>query len=135
MGPAAGDGALANALAINAAVNAEIAPQTDMDRYGVKELWSINVSAGDCEDYVLTKRARLLAAGWHSSKLRIATVRLPSGELHAVLVVATASADLVFDNLTDDVRDWSEAPYRWLTIQSEASPIVWQKVLVSDRRA
>jgi predicted transglutaminase-like cysteine proteinase len=59
---------------INRAVNWEIAYERDIDQYGVSERWAIPENdKGDCEDYALEKRRRLLAAGWPESDLRMAT--------------------------------------------------------------
>jgi hypothetical protein len=49
--------------ALNRAVNREIAPATDMEIYGVAEYWTIPTTRGDCEDYALLKRKRLIARG------------------------------------------------------------------------
>jgi len=107
---------------VNAAVNRKIKPMRD----GPVDSWNVNVSRGDCEDYVLTKRAQLLARGWPSSALSIAIVRTRWGENHAVLVVGTTSGSYVLDNLNRSIVPISRAPYRFLTMQVSGSSWDWQ---------
>ncbi len=107
---------------VNAAVNRKIKPVRD----GKTDTWNVNVSSGDCEDYVLTKKAQLLARGWPSSALSIAVVRTRGGEKHAVLVVDTTNGRYVLDNLNRNVVPFSRAPYRFLTMQVAGSSRTWQ---------
>ena len=48
--------------------------------------------AGDCEDFVLLKRKKLIAGGFSPSDLLITVVRKPDGEGHAVLTLRTPMA-------------------------------------------
>jgi predicted transglutaminase-like cysteine proteinase len=106
---------------VNAKVNADIRPLAD----GAVDIWSVNVRAGDCEDYVMTKRHALIGAGVPASALRIAWVKTRQGEQHAVLVVKTNDHDgLVLDNLTGRIRTLSQTGYSVLSI-SGADPKVW----------
>ena len=50
---------------VNAAVNREITPVTDLELHGRDEVWSYPDNAGDCEDFVLEKRKRLMRAARH----------------------------------------------------------------------
>ncbi|MBB4009677.1 transglutaminase-like cysteine peptidase [Allorhizobium taibaishanense] len=116
--------------AINVDVNKTITPMTDMEVYGREEWWEYPVDAGDCEDFVLLKRKRLLQAGFSESDLLITVVRKADGEGHAVLTLRTSTGDYILDNLVDDVKLWNETPYtylkrqatfdtgRWVTIES-----------------
>ncbi|MCF1468953.1 transglutaminase [Agrobacterium vitis] len=116
--------------AVNMDVNKSITPMTDMDVYGREEWWEYPVDAGDCEDFVLLKRKRLLQAGFSESDLLITVVRKPDGEGHAVLTLRTSTGDYILDNLVEDVKLWSETSYtylkrqasfdtgRWVTIES-----------------
>lgn len=88
------------------------------------EVWKIGVSAGDCEDYALTKRARLIRMGYPASALRMAVGHTRKGEYHAVLVVVTSNGKLVVDNLTDDVLPIGRAGFRVRKMAS-ANPMVW----------
>jgi len=108
-------------LAVNSGVNRAIRPQNDP---AGRDEWNVDVSEGDCEDYALTKRKHLLSLGWSSRALRIAVAMTSSGEGHAVLVVKTSLGDLVLDNRTSQVRDWTKTGLRWVKIQS-ADPRVW----------
>jgi predicted transglutaminase-like cysteine proteinase len=48
---------------VNAAVNRTVAPLDDSAHYGVEEYWALpRDKRGDCEDYVLAKRAALRRA-------------------------------------------------------------------------
>lgn len=105
---------------VNSSVNRSIKPRNDD---GV-DVWSASASAGDCEDYVLAKRAALIRAGVPASSLRIAYVKTKSGVGHAVLVVKTNGKDLVLDNLTATIRPLSQTGYRILSI-SGANPRQW----------
>ena len=64
-----------------------------------QDLWQLGAASGDCEDYALAKQAALRAAGLPAGAVRLATARLPHGELHAVLTVETDRGTLVLDNL------------------------------------
>lgn len=106
---------------VNAKVNADIRPVAD----GKADIWSVNVKAGDCEDYVMTKRDALIHAGLPPSALRIASVKTREGEQHAILVVKTTDhGDLVLDNLTGTIRTLPQTGYRVLAI-SGPDPKVW----------
>jgi predicted transglutaminase-like cysteine proteinase len=107
---------------INSSINRAIKYTSDQDD---NDAWEINVTQGDCEDYALTKRHRLLAAGWPSGALRIAVARLPNGIGHAVLVVTTDQGDYVLDNRTNEVKPWHRVNLKWLKIQSPDSPRKW----------
>jgi predicted transglutaminase-like cysteine proteinase len=116
--------------AVNLDVNKTITPMTDMEVYGREEWWEYPVDAGDCEDFVLLKRRRLLQAGFSEADLLITVVRKADGEGHAVLTVRTSIGDFILDNLVDEVKPWTETPYtylkrqasfdtgRWVTIES-----------------
>jgi predicted transglutaminase-like cysteine proteinase len=111
---------------INAHVNTSIEPMTDIDQYGVDEVWTYPVSGkGDCEDYVLLKKQMLIRAGFPASALLITVVRDRKGEGHAILTVRTDRGDYILDNETDEIRLWSQTGYRFVKRQSEADPDRW----------
>ncbi len=124
------DDVRAKLIAVNQKINDAIVYQTDMEQYGVLNMWTLNAVGGygNCKDYVLAKRQRLLAEGFPSSALRIAIVRTPQDALHAVLTVDTDRGDFVLDSLTSNIMPWSSTQYRWLTRQSAADPIRWVHV-------
>ena len=110
---------------INVEVNTAIMPMTDEDIYGRQEVWSLPSEAGDCEDYVLLKRRDLIERGFSPSDLLITVVRKPDGEGHAVLTVRSSQGDFVLDNLDNEVRLWSDTPYRFLKRQATFNAGRW----------
>jgi len=111
---------------VNARINAEIQPMTDLENYGVEELWTYPVNGrGDCEDYVLLKRRTLIERGFPESALLITVVRDRQGDGHAVLMVRTTEGDFVLDNVTDAILPWHQTGYRFVKRQSQWSPSVW----------
>ncbi|PSJ50299.1 transglutaminase-like cysteine peptidase [Kumtagia ephedrae] len=119
---------------INNDVNASVTPKTDMEMWGREEVWSYPTSgAGDCEDYALEKRRRLMAIGVPAGDLLMTVVRQPNGDGHAVLTVRTSLGDFVLDNLEPRVLAWEDTPYTYLKRQSETNSGVWVKI--NDGRA
>lgn len=112
-------------FSINAQVNRAIRPVNDGDN---DDQWAADVTSGDCEDFALTKRRKLISAGWPSRSLRIAVARTAAGEGHAVLVVKTSQGDLVLDNRTSTIRPWNRTDLTWLKIQSEENPRLWLEI-------
>lgn len=110
---------------INASVNHAIVPMTDLEIYGRDEVWAYPVDLGDCEDFVLLKRKKLMAAGFSAADLLITVVRKPDGEGHAVLTVRSQSGDFVLDNLNDEVKLWTETRYTFLKRQSSTDTGRW----------
>lgn len=106
---------------VNPAVNRRIRPKADPRGL---DIWSVNVSAGDCEDYALTKRHALIAAGLPASSLRIAYVKTRRNENHAVLIVKTTRGNFVLDNLTNKILPLSQSGLRLISI-SGANPRNW----------
>ncbi|OKO75039.1 hypothetical protein AC629_34405 [Bradyrhizobium sp. NAS80.1] len=112
---------------VNQAINGSIIP--DPTELGpVVESWLIDPKRGDCNDYAVSKRHRLLRRGWPQRTLLLAEVETVSGKHHLILLVRTKSGDLVLDNLTPQIRPWSRAPYRWIRIQSPDNPRYWNAV-------
>ena len=111
---------------INAAVNNEIEPVTDMEHWGVIDKWDFpDDKRGDCEDYVVEKRHRLMKAGFPRQALLITVVRDLEGEGHAVLTVKTDKGDYVLDNMHEAIRPWTATGYKYIKRQSQENPIVW----------
>ncbi len=118
---------------VNNVVNTMVTPRTDWQIWGVEERWSYPVDGvGDCEDYVLEKRRRLMKAGMPAGSLLITVVRQPNGDGHAVLTVRTSLGDFILDNLEPRVLAWHDTPYQFLKRQSERSSGVW--ISISDDR-
>ena len=92
-------------------VNQRVTPESDAQRFGVKEYWEPAGRSGDCEDIALAKRARLIEMGWPADNLRIAVVINERREMHAVPTVDVTSqkgtpATYVMDNRTVHVEPW-----------------------------
>ncbi|WP_438750904.1 transglutaminase-like cysteine peptidase [Pararhizobium sp. O133] len=110
---------------VNLATNREITPMIDMDQFGKDEVWSYPVAAGDCEDFVLLKRKRLMEKGFSPADLLITVVRKPDGEGHAVLTVRTAQGDFILDNLDNEIKLWTKTSYRFLKRQASFNTGRW----------
>ena len=105
-----------------------------MEMWGKEEVWSYPDSGyGDCEDYVLEKRRRLMQAGVPAGDLLVTVVRQPNGDGHAVLTVRTGMGEFILDNLEPRVLSWTETPYTYLKRQSQTNSGVW--VTINDGRA
>jgi predicted transglutaminase-like cysteine proteinase len=127
--PATGSGEptaemLARMEEINRAVNREISPQRKPTEPLLTN-WAVDPRAGDCNDYAVTKRHRLIAAGWPSSRVLLAAVATAEGQGHLVVVVRTSAGDLVLDNLTDRIKPWDKTSFDWISMQSEENPRFW----------
>jgi predicted transglutaminase-like cysteine proteinase len=117
---------------VNRDVNAHIQPTPDDLAFGVEDFWALPSrdawSRGDCEDYVLEKRHRLLERGFPQESLSVALVRTPWGENHAVLLVETAAGVYVMDSLTSWIQPWTKIDYQWVVRQSPVDPSVWVEI-------
>ena len=110
---------------INSRVNLSIVAMTDQEIYGKEEVWEYPKDAGDCEDFVLEKRKLLMEKGFSAADLLITVVRMPDGEGHAVLTMRTSEGDYVLDNLSADVKLWTDTPYTFLKRQASFSAGRW----------
>jgi len=110
---------------INRQINEAIIPKPT-------DLWLIAPPTGDCKAYALTKRHELLRQGWPSRSLLLSEVALLSGEHHLILVVRVKGADLILDNLNDEIRlaTMTAGEYQWLKIQELQNPRFWSTVRV-----
>lgn len=118
---------------VNNAVNASVTPRTDMEMWGEEEVWSYPTNIGDCEDYALEKRRRLMALGVPAGDLLMTVARQKNGDGHAVLTVRTSHGDFILDNLEQRVLAWSDTEYTYLKRQSERNSGAW--VSVDDSRS
>lgn len=117
---------LGQLVGINLAVNTEIAPVSDMEHWRTIDKWSYpDDGKGDCEDYALEKRERLMRAGLPRQALLITVVHDKRGEGHAVLLVKTDQGDFILDNQSDEIKLWSQTDYKFLKRQSQESPNIW----------
>lgn len=112
---------------VNESVNSAISPV----RKSTEPLlarWTIAPSAGDCNDYAVTKRHQLIAKGWPQSALRLAVAITESGQGHLVLVVRLPDGDVVLDNLSPKIQAWNLANYEWVSMQSGENPRFWSAI-------
>ncbi len=112
-------------ISVNNSVNHTIRPINDKPG---ADVWSIDVTAGDCEDFALTKRKKLMQLGWSSESLKIAVAITSNGEGHAVLVAKTSEGDLVLDNRFNAIKEWRKTDLRWVMAQTGDNPKYWAKV-------
>jgi predicted transglutaminase-like cysteine proteinase len=120
-------------VAVNDRVNEAITYVADPEHYGAPNQWTLikGEGYGDCKDYALAKREALREAGLPDQALRIAIVRTPRNELHAVLTVDTDKGVLVMDSLTPEILPWADTHYRWLERQSAENPLKWVSLVES----
>lgn len=108
---------------VNRRVNRDIAPMTDKDHWGVVDRWELPPDGmGDCEDYQLLKRQKLVKAGLPRRALLMTVVTDETGEGHAVLTVRTDQGDFLLDNKSDDVKRWDEFPYLFVSRENQNGP-------------
>jgi predicted transglutaminase-like cysteine proteinase len=118
--------AWADMVKVNAWVNDNIKPVTDLEHWGVVERWNYpDDGQGDCEDYVLLKRRMLMQAGWPREALLITVVRDKKGDGHAVLTVKTDHGEFVLDNQEAQVLPWTKTGYHFVKRQSQSDPNMW----------
>ncbi len=113
---------------ISVGVNHRIKPVSDQQNYGKRDYWTIPYNGkGDCEDYVLMKRAQLMARGISPSLLLITMVQ--ASEPHVVLTVRTDHGDYILDNLRDEVLPVEKTSYRYIKMQSPANSGQWVSIV------
>jgi predicted transglutaminase-like cysteine proteinase len=123
--PAFTDERMAELRRINLTVNRQIRPMTDLRNYGVTEKWIYPDNGyGDCEDYVLLKRRKLIDLGWPPESLLISIV-WSKNEGHTVLIARTDQGEFVLDNMDAKVLLWSKTRYDFVKRQSEHDPSKW----------
>ena len=110
---------------INNFANSTVEPVSDMDLYNVVEHWTYPKTQGDCEDYVLLKRKKLMMMGWPAEALLITVLRDENNEGHAVLTVSTDQGDFILDNRVDEILSWKDTEYTYYKRQSQSDPRRW----------
>ncbi len=119
------DARLTQLKKINSSVNQRISQRLDAGRRA--DEWHLPTSEGDCEDFAILKKAELAKRGWPTSALLL-TVGTLGGTGHTVLTVRTDKGDLILDNRTDSVKDWSRTPYRFFARQSQSEGRKWTRI-------
>jgi len=90
---------LSSAIAyVHHEVNAEIKPRNEQ-----ADVWQADVAYGDCDDYVMTKRRRLIKAGVPPTAMGLKIKRLADGQGHVTLLVRTTQGTFELDNLRNGV--------------------------------
>jgi predicted transglutaminase-like cysteine proteinase len=117
-------------VSINQSVNQQIRPLGDFDHFGKDEVWNYPTDGfGDCEDYVLEKRRRLLQGGVPISDLLITVVLREDDSGHAVLTVRTDKGDFILDSLNPQVLRWDRTRYRYVKRQAIDYTGHWVSIL------
>jgi predicted transglutaminase-like cysteine proteinase len=112
---------------VNASVNRRVAQKSDLSTSGKEDSWDVAGDSGDCEDIAIRKKSELLKLGWPASTLLLTVARLGS-EGHTVLTVRTSDGDLVLDNRTSAIKNWSRTPYRYFARQSQSNGAGWERI-------
>lgn len=119
--------------AVNRRLNREIRQVSDRELYSMEDFWNRpdgGRQQGDCEDYVLAKRAALIEQGVPAAALSIAIVETRWGESHAVLLLASDRGEFILDSLSPWVLRWDRADYAWRERQVPGRPFDWVRVAV-----
>jgi predicted transglutaminase-like cysteine proteinase len=123
-------------VTVNEAVNANIAPLTDLAHWGAMDHWDYpNDGFGDCEDYQLLKRKLLVEAGFPRRALRMTVVLDEERAGHAVLMVRTDHGEFILDNKREIVLPWLQTGYifvkregdvghAWASLGGQSSPAI-----------
>ncbi|WP_262268282.1 transglutaminase-like cysteine peptidase [Microvirga yunnanensis] len=100
---------------VNQQVNATIKARTDSDHWGIEDVWDFAEDGyGDCEDYQLVKRKRLVEAGFPHRALRMTVVIDEDGAGHAVMMARTDRGDFILDNKRNAILPWHKTGYTYI---------------------
>jgi predicted transglutaminase-like cysteine proteinase len=113
--------------AVNISVNRRIKERSDIQTSGQEDYWALPTKQGDCEDFAIMKKSELLKRGWPASAMLLTVARFGRGG-HTVLTVRTSKGDMVLDNRSGRVRDWSNTPYRYFARQSQSAGQRWERI-------
>jgi predicted transglutaminase-like cysteine proteinase len=112
-------------VSTNVKVNRDIEPVTDMDHWGVVDRWDLAEDGkGDCEEYVLLKRKRLVEQGVPRRALRVTVVIDEDNAGHAVLMVRTDRGDFILDNKRNAILPWQQTGYVYVKRESQ-DKVAW----------
>lgn len=106
---------------VNYQINLNTTYKSDTENYGKSEYWEKNNNFGDCEDYALTKRNKLIELGWNYKNLRMASCWTKPNKqgYHGVLIIITNKGDFVLDNRSNFIETKNSMNYTWHKIQNE----------------
>ncbi len=117
---------------INRQVNTSVRSVPDVVQYGTREVWTLPTPrGGDCEDFALLKKQELMHRGVPGQHLLLATVFAARTGSHAVLVLRLADGDYILDNMTDQIKLWSQTNYTFLRVQNPDAPDRWMAVFAA----
>ncbi len=121
---------------VNAVVNAEIEPISNLDHWGTMlDHWDYPADGkGDCKIYALWKRKKLIDLGFPRQALLMTIVRDLDGNGHTILTVKTDHGDLTLDNMVGEIRPWNATGYNFIKRQSQEDPNVWVSIGPSGDR-
>ncbi|WP_246776564.1 transglutaminase-like cysteine peptidase [Microvirga sp. VF16] len=107
-------------ITINKKVNTAVSPQEDINHWGVIDRWDYpDDGYGDCEDYQILKRRRLVEAGLPRRALRMVVVLDELGAGHAVMAIRTDQGDFILDNKRDAVLPWHQTGYVYIKSEGD----------------
>lgn len=117
-------------ITINRKVNSSIEPVSNLDHWGTRmDHWDYPFDGkGDCKIYALEKRRILMQKGFPRQALLMTIVKDRNDQGHAILTVRTSGGDFILDNLTDEIKPWFAAGYRFVKRQSQENPNVWVSI-------
>lgn len=115
---------------VNLLVNRQIREVSDLEAQGREDVWSVPRSVGDCEDFAILKKKELMKRGWPASTLLL-TVVTAGGEGHVVLTASTDRGDIILDNRTDALRDWTKVRYNFFARQSQTAHGKWERIVAT----
>ena len=95
--------------------------------YGLGARAGAEDQQGDCEDFAIMKKSELIKRGWPRSALLL-TVGWLGMQGHTVLTVRTSEGDLILDNRTSAVRNWSQTSLRYFARQSQSNGRTWERI-------
>jgi predicted transglutaminase-like cysteine proteinase len=117
---------------VNSMVNSKIKEKSDKSTSGKADVWKLPTKEGDCEDFAIMKKSELIKRGWPRRALLLTVGRLGS-QGHTVLTVRTSEGDLILDNRTSSIRNWSSTPYRYYARQSQSNGSAWERITPAKR--
>jgi len=110
---------------INTEVNTSVTYKSDLEQYGEREYWSEAGRFGDCEDYALLKKRKLIEQGFDKSGLHLACCWVETWEYHCVLLVETDKGVFVLDNRHAWPKVPGDLPYKWHKAWQDG---VWREI-------
>ncbi|WP_252927998.1 transglutaminase-like cysteine peptidase [Aliihoeflea sp. 40Bstr573] len=115
---------------VNLLVNRQIREVSDLEMHGEEDVWGVPRSAGDCEDFAILKKKELMKRGWPASTLLLTVVTV-GGEGHVVLTASTDRGDIILDNRTNSLRDWTKVRYNFFARQSQHAHGKWERIVAA----